>query len=335
MSHSPETSRPLRGVHRFAVVLACLVILLISAGAFVTSKEAGLSVPDWPLSYGSMNPPHWWKISNVRAEHGHRLIAGTVALLTIGLMIWVRRREARKWVRGLAYLAVVAVFLQAALGGITVLLFLPTAVSVSHAALAEIFLCLVVTLAVVTSRSWMEARDDPAAPEVNPEQKLPILTTGLIYAQILVGAVMRHSGAGLAIPDFPLSFGRLIPPEFNFAIGIHFAHRLGALAVLAAVVLVVVTVVRRVRQRPARLGIFIPTVAMGCLVVVQVSLGAAVVLTGKSVMVNTAHVATGATLLATSLVLSLNAARHLAAAGRDNVTAGNLDHSPGLSGVNS
>ena len=146
-----------RGLHRFAVVLAGLIVLLIAAGALVKSKEAGLSVPDWPLSYGSLNPPKWWTIENVRAEHGHRLIAGTVALLTVILALWFRRREPRPWVRRIAYLAVAVVFAQALLGGITVLTFLPAPVSVSHAGLAQLFLCLVVTLAVVTSTAWLRA----------------------------------------------------------------------------------------------------------------------------------------------------------------------------------
>ena len=150
--------------HRFAVFLSCGVVLLIAAGALVTSKQAGLSVPDWPLSYGGLNPPRWWGIENVRAEHGHRLIAGTVALLTTTLAVWLGRREERRWVRRVGYLAVGAVLAQAALGGITVLFFLPTAVSVSHAALAELFLCLIVTLAVTTSTAWRQSRSRVESP---------------------------------------------------------------------------------------------------------------------------------------------------------------------------
>src|SRR5437763_7865740 len=91
----PSTPPVPRGLHRFAAGLACLVVLLIAAGALVKSKEAGLSVPDWPLSYGSLNPPHWWRIDTVRAEHGHRMFAGTVALLTVAMALWARRAERR------------------------------------------------------------------------------------------------------------------------------------------------------------------------------------------------------------------------------------------------
>ncbi len=299
---SPAPPATPRGLHRFALGLACGVVLLIAAGALVKSKEAGLAVPDWPLSYGSLNPPRWWQIENVRAEHGHRLIAGAVALCTVALAVVTARREPRRWVRGLAWIAVGAVLAQAALGGVTVIFFLPTAVSVGHAALAEIFLCVVVALAVVTSRRWQAIGAVEAPRDLGPIPIAAAFATALIYLQILIGAVMRHTGAGLAIPDFPLAFGRLVPPRFDFAIAIHYAHRLGALAVAGAVAIVLASVLRRARRDR---GLLAAALAMALLVAVQVALGAAVVLGGRAVPVNTAHVATGATLLAASLVLTL------------------------------
>lgn len=290
--------------HRFSVFLACCVLGLISAGAFVTSKEAGLSVPDWPLSYGSLNPPRWWEISNVRAEHGHRLIAGTVALLTVGLAVWTGLKERRVWVRRLSYVAVVAVFAQALLGGLTVLFFLPTPISVSHAGLAELFFCMIVTLALVTSGWWK--RERRPAPEWRGVRALATLTSILVFCQILVGAVMRHSGAGLAIPDFPLAFGRLVPPRFDFPIAIHFTHRLGALVVVAAIVWLFFRV-RRMSVSDRM--VTVPATLLLGLVTLQVGLGAAVVLTGKAVIPNTVHVATGASILATSLIATVAAWR--------------------------
>lgn len=292
-----------RGLHRFAVLLAGAVVLLIAAGALVKSKEAGLAVPDWPLSYGSLNPPNWWAIENVRAEHGHRLIAGVVALLTILLAIQFRRLESRIWVRRLAYLAVVAVFAQAALGGITVLMFLPTPVSVGHAGLAQVFLGLIVTLAVVTSPSWLRADFTLHRQEARRRvARLATTLTAVVYAQILVGAAMRHSGAGLAIPDFPLSFGRLVPPRFDAAIAINYSHRVGALLVLALVAALVWQVVRRFRQERALL---MPVILLAVLVAVQIGLGASVVLTAREVAPNTVHVAVGALVLAASLAMTL------------------------------
>jgi len=296
-----------RGLHHFAVVLAGFIVLLIAAGALVKSKEAGLSVPDWPLSYGSLNPPRWWTIENVRAEHGHRLIAGTVALLTVLLALKFRRRESRLWVRRIAYLAVVAVLAQALLGGITVLMFLPTAVSVSHAGLAQLFLCLVVTLAMVTSTAWLRA-DFTLHREAARRRlaRLATAVTSLVYVQILLGAVMRHTGAGLAIADFPLVFGGLVPPRFDNGIAIHYAHRLGALVVLVLVTVVVWQVLRSFREERTLVA---PAVALAILVAVQIGLGGAVVLTSRAVVSNTVHVAVGALVLATSLAMTLCAWR--------------------------
>jgi cytochrome c oxidase assembly protein subunit 15 len=299
-------------LHRYATALAGVVVLLIAAGALVKSKEAGLSVPDWPLSYNSLNPPHWWRIDTVRAEHGHRLFAGTVALLTVFMALWARRAEPRRWARRIAYSAVGAVVAQAILGGVTVLLFLPPAVSIAHAGLAELFLCLVTSLAVVTARSFWAEPEGAISSEVGGVATLATATTAMIYVQILLGAVMRHNGAGLAIPDFPLAFGRLVPPHFDFKIGIHYAHRLGALTVA---ILVLWTAARVLSRFRAERTLALPALGMVGLVALQITLGALVVLTRKAVLPNTVHVATGASLLATSLVLSLRS-RRLARAAR-------------------
>lgn len=301
-SSTPPVSRAL---HRFALILAGLIVLLIAAGALVKSKEAGLSVPDWPLSYGSLNPPGWWQLDAIRAEHGHRLFAGTVALLTVALAIWLARSERRPGVRRLGGFAVAAVFAQALLGGLTVLLYLPPAISISHAALAELFLCLVTGIAVVTSPRYWGGNEAPAEP-VEPVRRLAFATTGLIFLQILAGALVRHNGAGLAIPDFPLAFGRLVPAQFDLKIGLHYAHRVGALLVL---ILLSWTLTRVFRRHIELDALTRPAFALALLVVAQISLGGAVVLTGRVVWVNTLHVAVGASLLASSLILSLHAAR--------------------------
>ncbi len=298
-SHLPRV----RGgaLHRFAAFLACAVVLLIAAGGLVKSKEAGLSVPDWPTSYGGFNPPRWWTIDTVRAEHGHRLIAGTVGLLTLGLAVWVQRREPRRWVRRLGWTAFAAVVAQALLGGITVRLFLPPAVSIAHAALAQAFLCLVVALAVVTSGRW-RAADGWAPIDDVRLRRLATVSVALLYLQILVGAVMRHLGAGLAIPTFPDVFGGLVPPRWSFGIGVHYAHRLGA---LAAAVLLVVVAARALRRHRGRTALVVPALGTLALAAAQITLGALVVLSEKAVVPNTAHVATGAALLGCTLVLAL------------------------------
>ncbi len=289
--------------HRYAVVCACATAALLVAGGLVTSTGSGLAVPDWPLSFGRLFPP---MRGGVLFEHGHRLIAALVGLLTIGLAVWFRRSETRTWVRRLSYSALGAVVAQGLLGGLTVLLRLPPSVSVLHACLAQGFFCIVVLLAVCTSREYLEPL--PATrPEDGPAQWIPAaVATALVYAQLILGAVMRHTGAGLAIPDVPLAFGRLVPPLVSFEIAVHFAHRVMAIVVAAAVCVSAAPLLRRRTVpvelvRPARL-------AVG-LVLLQIALGAITVLTRLAVLPATAHVVVGALLLATCLVLTVRAAR--------------------------
>lgn len=126
------------GLHRYTIVLAVCTLFLVVAGASVTSNDAGLSVPDWPLSYGRLMPP---MTGGIFYEHGHRMIAAFVGTLSVILAIWLWRVEQRAWVRWLGVAAVGAVVAQGILGGITVLFFLPPAVSSAHATLAQLFFC--------------------------------------------------------------------------------------------------------------------------------------------------------------------------------------------------
>jgi len=280
-------------LHRFAVLTAVATLGLIVAGGLVTSTESGLSVPDWPLSYGRLMPP---MVGGVRYEHGHRMVATAVGILTVALAIGLARKEPRRWVRGLGLLAVAAVVAQGVLGGLTVIFLLPTAVSVAHACLAQTFFCLTVAIAVVTSPRW-----DPAAGNGEPVRRLAAFTAGIVFLQLAIGAVMRHAKAGLAIPDFPLSLGRIVPALDSFPVAIAFAHRAGALVVAG---LVLATVVAAYRSERRRTGLF-----LGALVLAQIALGALTVLSRRNVAITTAHVATGALLLGTSVALSFGSSR--------------------------
>src|SRR5262245_56252942 len=144
-----------KGLNRFAIVVACATFFLIIAGALVTSHDAGLATSDWPLSNGQVFPK---MVGNLFWEHGHRMVATTVGMLTIALLIYILRVEKRTWVRKLGIFALIAVVAQGLLGGLTVKLMLPLAVSSAHATLAQLFFCTAVSLAVFTSRSWIEAR---------------------------------------------------------------------------------------------------------------------------------------------------------------------------------
>lgn len=287
------------GLHRFAVLTAGATFVLLFIGGLVTSTGSGLAVPDWPLSFGMVFPP---MVGGVLFEHGHRLAASAVGVLTVALALWTVVGEQRPAVRALGLLALLAVVLQGVLGGVTVLYKLPLAVSVTHACLAQIFFCLTVTLAALTGSGWSapRARHAPAS--------LPVLagvTTAVVFVQLVLGALMRHMGAGLAIPDFPLAFGRVVPPLVTPHIAVHFAHRMGAVLVSLAVATTVAVVLRGGRdpwlRRPALLA--------GGLVVLQVTLGALTIWSRRAVLPTTLHLTVGAALLATCLLVTLRASR--------------------------
>ena len=294
-----------------ALLTVGATLALIYAGALVTTTGSGLAVPDWPLSFGQFFPP---MVGGVFYEHGHRMVAGVVALLTFGLAAVVWRWEPRGWVRTLAIVAAVVVVLQAVLGGMTVLMGLPTAVSVGHACLAQAFLCLIVTLAVVTGPTWIGGGDGTGTPpKVVDDHRVPLRWMAsalvvLVYCQLIVGAIMRHIGAGLAIPDFPLAYGRIVPPLESTPVIVHFLHRVGAVVIMAMVGWVGARVIRA-HGRDSRL--LRPAIALVWLVVLQVSLGALTIWTRKAVVPTSAHVMVGAAILATSVMLALRAHRLL------------------------
>lgn len=269
-----------RGLHRYAVFTACATFCLIIAGALVTSNEAGLAVPDWPLSYGSLTPP--W-VGNIRYEHGHRMVATFVGMLTIGLVYWLWRREERRWVRRLGFIALGAVIAQGVLGGITVLFLLPTLVSVGHACLAQTFFCITVTLALVTSERWNQPLEGPSP------GPLAALTTLSIFLQLAMGAALRHKGFGI------------IP------------HLIGAGVVT---VMVMATLYRVLSRHSTQRALVQPAAILAVLLVAQLLLGAGSYIVREAtrdaaqplpfmVWTTVAHVATGALTLACSVWLTL------------------------------
>jgi cytochrome c oxidase assembly protein subunit 15 len=292
-------------LHRFSKFLVVCTVLLILAGSLVTSHDAGLSVPDWPTSYGwnmFTFPPSMW-VANILYEHGHRLIASTVGFLTIIMAVWLWTAEPRRWLRWFGVATLGSVVAQGLLGGLTVLFFLPAAISTAHAGLAEIFFCMTVAIAIFTSPGWIAGYDTHVDP---PLRRLATAATVLIYTQIIVGATMRHTGAGLAIPDFPLMFGHLIPDHWNSAIAIHFTHRVGALLVSCAILALFAHVRSRYRDHRELMR---PAALIVALVAVQVTLGALTVLSRRDPWINSFHVVCGALVLTTSLVMTLRSWR--------------------------
>ena len=286
-------------IHGFAILTAWCTFGLIFVGGLVTSTGSGLAVPDWPLAFGQVFPE---MVGGVLYEHGHRMAASIVGLLTVALTVWICVKEERKSVRWLALLGLGAVILQGLLGGITVLLELPTAVSVTHALLAQVFLCVTVALAMVTHPRWGGPRRVKASGTASDIQKLCMATTAVVFLQLLLGALMRHTHAGLSIPDFPLAFGRWIPPLSDPRVVIHFMHRLGAVAVTGFVCWTVAVLFRRHSNDPKLIR---PACGLAALLVFQIILGALTIWTRKAVIPTTSHVTVGAAVLAVSLILVL------------------------------
>jgi cytochrome c oxidase assembly protein subunit 15 len=285
-------------LHRYAVFVASATFFLIIAGGLVTSTGSGLAVPDWPLSFGQVFPR---MEGGVLFEHGHRLIAATVGLLTVVLAVWAARSDVAARVRTLGWALVGVVVLQGVLGGTTVLLRLPSSVSVAHAGLAQIFFALTVLMAAATSPASPArgtAGADPGAPSV---RAMTALGAVAVYLQILIGAVVRHIGAGMVIPDWPLSFGRLVPTITNSLVAWQYAHRTFALAVAALVVWTCGAVLARFRDQPLLAR---PASALLALIVIQVLLGGLTIWSVRAVVPTTTHVAVGALVFVTAVLLA-------------------------------
>lgn len=181
------------GLHRWSILLAFCTLLLVVAGGMVTSRDAGLSVPDWPLSYGQLMPP---MEGGILYEHGHRMIATTVGLFTIVSMIWLLRAEKRRWLRILGIVALLAVIAQGVLGGLTVLLLLPWWISSAHASLAQLFFSTTVAIALFTSAWWLRGPQMVDEDPKYPIRGLSLAAPLCVLGQLFLGAAARHKAIG-------------------------------------------------------------------------------------------------------------------------------------------
>jgi heme a synthase len=231
-------------LHRFAVLTALCTFLLLGAGGLVTSHEAGMSVPDWPNSYGYnmfLFPPSKW-IGGIIYEHTHRLIASGVGLLTTILAVWLWLKDPRKWMHWVGVAAFLLVVAQGILGGLRVVLS-DALLGIIHGVVGQSFFILMCAIALFTSRFWQrtenqqhsKASSRPGAEALKVERspalrRLVLLTTILIFVQLLLGATMRGQHAGLAIPDFPLAYGKLWPDTSPAALVHYNAERMNVLA---------------------------------------------------------------------------------------------------------
>ena len=190
-------------VHKFAIFVVCWTILLLIAGALVTSNEAALSVPDWPLSYGTLTPP---MVGGIRYEHSHRVIAGVLGILSIVLAVWVWAKDERRWLRWFSVIAVAGIAAQAVLGGEVVRQLLHYWLPVIHACFAQIVFATLLSIAVFTSSWWISDQpqvEDTGSPSIHT---LAIANAAVIYFQVILGAGFRHK----EIPVWPHMVGALI-----------------------------------------------------------------------------------------------------------------------------
>lgn len=284
--------------------VACATLVVITAGALVTSNDAGLSVPDWPTSFGYLiKVPHF--VGGIRYEWSHRMVAGTLVSLTLAIAIWTFLVERRRWMRWLAIAAFCTVICQAILGGLTVLLFQPPAVSTAHATVAQTFFCIAVAIALFTGRKWVEEQPrvefDPRRPSLFT---LTLLSIFVLYVQLILGGMFRHHGMSW------------------------WPHVLNA--VIVAFVLTW-TVIRALAAYSQIEAVRRPAILLLALLITQLCLGFAAFLTrvawGRDaaqpelpmVVSTVAHVAVGALLLATTVVLAIQVWRHVPVAFQERV----------------
>jgi len=296
------------------VFTACATLVVITAGALVTSNDAGLSVPDWPTSFGYLvKVPHF--VGGVRYEWSHRMVAGTLVSLTLAIAIWTLLVEKRRWLRWLALGAFCTVIAQATLGGLTVLFFQPPWVSTAHATVAQTFFCIAVAIALFTGRKWVEDRPEKDRPEKEQPRvefdsrppslfALTMLSILVLYVQLILGGMFRHHG---------MSWW----PHVLNAVVVSFV--LAWTAIRAISVYSNIDAVRR------------PAIVMLSLLITQLCLGFTAFLTRVAwgqgavqpelpmVASTVAHVAVGALLLATAVVLAIQTWRHVPIAVQERV----------------
>jgi heme a synthase len=281
-------------LHRLAWLTAVMTFPLLFVGGLVTSTGSALAVPDWPSTFGHnmFLYPLSSMVGGILYEHSHRLLGAAVGFLTVLICLWLWFKESRSWLRWLGTIALVVVCLQGVLGGLRVIL-LQHQLAIVHACLAQAFFALVVSMALFTSAGWKAAIGEQALSAGGRLRRLSLLTTGLIYLQIVFGAVLRHTGM-----------------------------RLDAHLLLAALVVIhVLLLTARIwRHHDAESEFVRPSMLLGMLLLAQLGLGfgaymakytamATLFTSFDRVALTTTHLAVGGLMLATALILTLRAYR--------------------------
>lgn len=323
-----SSKKSLRWLTHYTGFLSFSVLVLIFVGALVKSHEAGLTVPDWPTTYGQnmfLYPYELW-IGGIFFEHGHRLLASAIGLFTVILSFWLWISPVSSTLRFAGILAVVTVLIQGLLGGLTVIYLLPDAISIAHGMLAQTFLLLILFI-----RFHLRSEPTESHSAVNPHRNgltstvfwLAVGGLGLLYLQLFLGAATRHAEAGLAIPDFPLMGGQIIPqfdasmfafinewrqarylPSVSsWQVLVHLLHRLGALVVGCYFAFLALRLIRLTApESPLRRS----ALFVIALVLTQIVLGIVTVLSERGPWLTSFHVVCGAALLGATFILALS-----------------------------
>ena len=282
-------------LHRTARITAGATFLLIVIGGVVTSTNSGMAVPDWPATFGynMFLYPLSKMVGGILYEHSHRLMGSLVGLLTVGLFIFLLAKDTRPWLKWLGFAVLVAVIVQGVLGGLRVTQ-INRNFAIVHACLAQAFFACLCGIAWFTSRGWWRNGEEPLTDSAQKLRRLSLITTALIYVQLIFGAILRHTGSRL---DAHLLFAFLVTLHIFLL-----ARRLLTTA-----------------ETPHGIGRSMPMALLG-LLLVQLLLGTGAFFakltafgetfaTGLTVAVTTAHVAVGALMLAGSFVLTLKVYR--------------------------
>jgi cytochrome c oxidase assembly protein subunit 15 len=286
------------GLHRFSILLACATLILLIAGALVTSNDAGDSVPDWPMSFGRWLPGSNQFVANVRYEYSHRLIAATVAIITLILALWAwLAASVRKQIKWLVAAALAGVVLQALIGGLRVLLPAYKAeIAIPHALVAQGFFCAAMSLVVLTSRSWNMPREVKLDARRFSTRRLTVIAVASVFIQLVLGAGFRHGAFGIM------------------------PHIIGAATVTVFIGWVAI---RILRFHATDVYLRRPALAACALLLVQLGLGVATYIARLAsrndpqpmepvISLTVAHLTIGALVLAAALVLALRCHQVLA-----------------------
>jgi cytochrome c oxidase assembly protein subunit 15 len=300
-------------VRRLSKMIVFLTLSLIFVGALIKSHEVGLSVPDWPTSYGKQmfSFPYSDMIGGIFYEHGHRLFATLVGFLTLLQFMFISFTNHPSWIKKMSLISLILVITQGLLGGMTVLFFLPPPISIMHGVLAQTFFVTIIFVAYSLSESRANKKEAPYPLFI---RRGAIFITLLVFIQLVLGALVRHTSSGLAIPDFP-KMGGLWVPTFSdnminninaelfdknldmvskWQVLIHFLHRLGAFIIALALTLFVYKFRNMVKKNSTESKALMVLVTV---LAIQISLGIATILTERLPYIASFHVVTGAALL--------------------------------------